>query len=298
MKILYEKKPHDFYYRNDTGRKHPLKCPAHLHHHVEIIYLREGYVKAFVDSDAYEMSSGDLLFAFPNKIHRFEDREGENVYDLWIINPDLTPELAEIFSMGASRSAVIKNAAENPRIPMLLEILRKTGDFPISARGNILKGYLLSFFSELIEMMPIKENPKNDEAQSMRALVKYCSKNFTKELSLSLLAKDLHLSKYYISHLFGDKLGIKFNDYINYLRVSEACRMLRATDMSMTDISDASGFGTLRTFNRAFTKQMGISPSEYRRSNKDEMLELSLPMGDVGATLTDQIQITEVRNNI
>ena len=36
----------------------------------------------------------------------------------------------------------------------------------------------------------------------------------------------------------------------------------------MTRISEAVGFNTLRTFNRAFTKQMGVSPTEYRRGKE------------------------------
>ena len=48
--------------------------------------------------------------------------------------------------------------------------------------------------------------------------------------------------------------------------------------MSITEISDTSGFGTLRTFNRSFIKQMGISPSDYRKSNRGEALDISSPM--------------------
>ncbi|MBO7296439.1 MAG: helix-turn-helix transcriptional regulator, partial [Clostridia bacterium] len=65
---------------------------------------------------------------------------------------------------------------------------------------------------------------------------------------------------------FGNKIGTGFNDYINALRVSEACRYLRRTNKSITEISALVGFGTLRTFNRAFIKQVGTSPSEYRKS--------------------------------
>ena len=119
---------------------------------------------------------------------------------------------------------------------------------------------------------------KPDENQAMKAIVQYCSQNFTKELSLAILEKELHLSKYYISHLFGDKLGIRFNDYINSLRISEACRLLRMSDMNITEVSNASGFGTLRTFNRSFMKQMGISPSDYKRTNRDDSLNISIPM--------------------
>ena len=40
--------------------------------------------------------------------------------------------------------------------------------------------------------------------------------------------------------------------------------------MTVTEISEAVGFNTLRTFNRAFIKQMGMSPSEYRKKKKRE----------------------------
>ena len=64
-----------------------------------------------------------------------------------------------------------------------------------------------------------------------------------------------------------DKLGLRFNDYVNSLRISEACRYLVHTDHSITEISEIVGFNTLRTFNRAFMKQLGISPSEYRKKD-------------------------------
>ena len=64
------------------------------------------------------------------------------------------------------------------------------------------------------------------------------------------------------------KLKMGFNDYINSLRISNACKQLLKTDASVTEISESVGFNTLRTFNRAFMKQMGMTPSEYRRQKK------------------------------
>ena len=59
---------------------------------------------------------------------------------------------------------------------------------------------------------------------------------------------------------------MRFNDYINSLRVSKACLLLTDSDMSITAISDKVGFSTIRTFNRAFLRQTGKSPSDYRRT--------------------------------
>ena len=107
--------------------------------------------------------------------------------------------------------------------------------------------------------------PSVGDSGALRSIVSFCSQNFSENLSLSLLEEKLHLNKYYISHLFSEKLGIRFNDYINSLRIFEACKMLVNSDLSVTEISEYVGFNTLRTFNRAFSKQTGYSPSEYRK---------------------------------
>jgi AraC-like DNA-binding protein len=91
------------------------------------------------------------------------------------------------------------------------------------------------------------------------------------------LERDLHISKYYISHVMSQKLNIGFNDYVNSLRISSACRLLRKSDRSITEISELVGFNTLRTFNRAFFKQMGVTPSDYRLRRQPDSVPPSLP---------------------
>jgi AraC-like DNA-binding protein len=112
--------------------------------------------------------------------------------------------------------------------------------------------------------MTIEKLPVGD-SESLRAIVSFCNRNYTENLSLSLLEEKLHLNKFYISHLLSGKLGLHFNDYINSLRVSEACRYLTNSDYNITEIGSRVGFNTPRTFNRAFIKQMGVSPTEYRK---------------------------------
>ena len=65
-----------------------------------------------------------------------------------------------------------------------------------------------------------------------------------------------------------NRLNMGFNDYINSIRVSNACKYLKKTELSITEISDVVGFNTMRTFNRAFQKQLGVTPSEYRANKR------------------------------
>ena len=77
------------------------------------------------------------------------------------------------------------------------------------------------------------------------------------------ISQDLHLSKYYICHVFKKRMSIGFADFINSLRIEHACGLL-AQGSSITEAAYASGFSSIRTFNRVFSNTMGMPPSAYK----------------------------------
>ena len=266
MQIHYENRVGDYYYRDRTQGGSPLACKPHLHYHIELVYMLEGRTLGYADSTEYIIEAGDIFIAFPNQLHQFVS-DGPEHYMLFILSPDLMPELSRSFTEQLPATALLKHADRNPRLLQLLQVAAGEHDDDAPWRDTIIRGALMAFFGELFRMMPLGEN-KAGSSHALQSVVGYCARNFNRELSLEVLEEELHISKYYISHLFSDRLGIRFNDYVNSLRVSDACRLLRQTDTSITEISERVGFGTLRTFNRAFAKQMGMTPSEYRRSKK------------------------------
>ena len=262
----YELKTLEIEYRNALSGKIKLRCPPHLHREIELLCMYGGSTVAYADSTRYEIYPGDIFISFPDQIHYFETH-GTEKYHLMIIKPDILPELLDTLTMGVPETSVIRGALNIPEIAALVDGLsgacsKRDHENPYVKAQR--RGYLLALFSELLPRMRITQ-PAVGDSDALRAIVAFCAQNFAENLSLSLLEEKLHLNKYYISHLFSEKLDIRFNDYINSLRVTEAKRYLRNTDLSVTEISEIVGFNTLRTFNRAFMKQIGISPSEYRK---------------------------------
>lgn len=263
MVAFYENRTDEFHARtllNGTGH---LGCPAHLHYHLELAVFLEGEVRAFADTKEYTLHPGDIFLTFPNQVHRYESFTKESYY-LFIVTPDILSELSRVFDGGVPTSAALPGAAKNPEILQLAEKLAGI-DSTVPFAETLRRGYLLTLFSKLLPLFTLTSANTGD-THTLKGIVTYCTKNYTKDLSLSELEKELHISRYYISHLFSDKLKIGFNSYINSLRISYACRYLRHSDKSVTEISELVGFGTLRTFNRAFLRQTGKTPSEYRRS--------------------------------
>ena len=275
FQVKYEHRQNDIYTWDHVHNPRLHYSTPHIHKDLEIVFYEDGKTEAIADSVSYSLSAGDVFITFPNQIHSYKTLVPER-YRLFLIKPDYLPELAHVFELSAPSSNLVKGAALEPRLKQaaeaLAEICKSSEDSPY--RQTLLKGYCLALLSELLSRMTVGEAPKTD-SDALRSIIYYCTKNYNRDISLSTLEEQLHLNKYYISHLFSGKLGLRFNDYINSLRISEACRRLLNTDESITSISDRVGFNTLRTFNRAFMKQMKISPSEYRRQNRRLLLQES-----------------------
>lgn len=267
--VIYERRNQNLYvFSTGCEKKRKLYCPPHLHRDLELVLYYGGETDAYADSVHYRLAEGDVFLTFPNQIHSYISHAPEE-YVIIIVKPELMPELIDVFDMTIPDSAVLHGAANDPTVRALVERLvrfdlEKQSSKPYAKQ--LLHGYLLALFSEILSRMPVK-GVSVEESDTLRSLVSFCSRNFSSNLSLSVLEENLHLNKYYISHLFSERLGLRFNDYINSLRVSEACRYLLNSTHNVTEISDLVGFNTLRTFNRAFLRQIGVTPSEYRKAN-------------------------------
>ena len=275
MPAVYEHRNDDFYCRDSRHTGKTLGYISHLHRHIELGFVLGGKTRVSVDSNTYEVNSGDVVIIFPNQTHRFETIERER-YILLLINPDLMPELSQEFTTTVPASNLIEGAANDPVLRNLIEKISELYYEKGAYRDTILRGYLLAFFGLLLRRVELRDVQSCDY-HVLGLILNYCIKNYASPLSLSVLERELHVSKYYISHVMSQKLHIGFNDYVNSLRISNACRLLRKSKKSITEISELVGFNTLRTFNRAFFKQMGVTPSDYRLSRSPESVPPSVP---------------------
>ena len=85
------------------------------------------------------------------------------------------------------------------------------------------------------------------------------------ELYNNDLAKQEALSINYLSHFFQNHLGMSFQSYLNHIRCEKAHFLIKNTEMSLLNISEACGFSDLRYLNRAFEQIYHFTPKEYRK---------------------------------
>ncbi len=95
--------------------------------------------------------------------------------------------------------------------------------------------------------------------------ISYIGSNLHMPLRIDEVAEHINLSAGYFSVLFHRETGMAFSDYVLKRRIETAQNMLRYSDYSSTEISEILAFSSQSYFIRCFRKQVGMTPSEYRR---------------------------------
>ncbi len=241
----------------------PLLSPTpHFHKEIEIVYIKKGGCTAYADRKCVTLENGELFISFPNQIHYYEN-SGFGDYYVIIVNPSIFFELKETLNGFVPAD----NSIDLKKHKYITELLDKLFSADGKFKNTVIVGILNQIIGLLLPEMELKPRIKTDNS-TLQAILTFCSDNFTEEISLDDISHKLHLSKYHISHLLSSKLGISFNSYLNMLRVNMACDLLEATDKKTADISEEVGFGSIRSFNRAFLQITGITPLKYRTRYK------------------------------
>ncbi len=111
-----------------------------------------------------------------------------------------------------------------------------------------------------------KEEPAEEPPVLGRRIKEYIDKHYMEPLTLQSMGQALHISPYYISHVFKQMSGYSPMQYLLRRRIGEAQTLLITTDLSITRIAEMVGYDTQSYFNLQFTKNVGMPPNKFRQN--------------------------------
>lgn len=106
-----------------------------------------------------------------------------------------------------------------------------------------------------------REESSNDVIEASK---KYIQENYTKNITLEDVSREVNISTYYLSRIFKESTGNNFIDYLTGLRIDKAKELLSTTQYSMKEICSMSGYVDPNYFSKLFKKNVGVTPTEYR----------------------------------
>ena len=220
-------------------------------HHVFII--KQGKITLFADGKKHSVKSGDLFFAF----------KGENVYAL----SEDQGEYMYIAFEGIRADELFKRFYITPNnrifsgfdgiIPLWHESISRASDTNVDLASESI---LLYTFSRL-NVVP------NEKSNLINKIIELTEENFTlPELSVAEVAKELSYNSKYISHVFKEKMGVSYVEYLTNLRIKYAISLLDNGIDSVKNVAFLSGFSDPLYFSTVFKKIVGASPRDYKKT--------------------------------
>ena len=247
----------------------------HNHSHYEILYILGGERILIAEKKQYTLNKNSIALVPPYTLHRTVCSSGDTKkkYKKYMIN--FTKDFIGNFSAAMEVdvfSAFLQNKilvsledGETDFVKNIMSEMMKYNDAENSCDVQIFKLLLcslLTFFAKKVS----KETVYNDNVLTDK-IVNYIEKNFEQEITLDILAKQFYVSKYEISRMFTKNVGISFIDYLTRVRIENSKKLLLDTPLSVTKISELTGFNSSSNFARVFKKITGIAPLQYRKEN-------------------------------
>jgi len=247
----------------------------HIHHHYEILYLFSGARGFFIKDRSYTVRQGDLVIIGSNEIHKSFDigvpdyERAVAYYDSRYFESYKRQDAAPLLSLFRGYPVLRLSIQERMLMEGLFsefaqEMTNKPPAFEL--RLQQLSAELLLHVFRFIEKRnatPIEQD--STIKKKILEIVQYLNKHYDQPISLTSVSGQFYISPSYLSKMFKNVTGFMFTDYINTVRVKEAQRLLRETDMKIIDISTAAGFGNVSHFGKVFKQIASVSPRDYRQ---------------------------------
>lgn len=237
--------------------------PLMFHSHAEIIYVISGSMRVSIDNIQKTLTPGQMSICFPYSVHEYSESPNAKTMIL-LFSPD---------AVGTFKKDLLK---KRPRIPYLDDASHLFGEFLKVEKFSRENGkyeknaraYLSAVVGEILTELDLYDIESTNEGTIQDVLI-YCSEHFRDDdICLKKVADALFISKSYVSKIFSKKLSTSFSDYINTLRVNEAKKALRDTDLKVIDIMENCGFKNQSSFNRVFLESCRMTPREYRNKQR------------------------------
>ncbi|HTD97842.1 MAG TPA: AraC family transcriptional regulator [Mucilaginibacter sp.] len=249
---------------------HYAERPAGISQHI-IIYCIEGSGWLEISKKRIDVNPSEFIIIPANIPHRYGASNNKPWTIYWVhFKGELAAYITELI-LNNSENYKPNLSYNDQRIKLFEDIYH-----------NLEKGYsgdalryvnmiFSHFLSSLIYEEKFGDSDQNNEKNVVALSVDLMQKKIHAVIKLSEFASFANLSVSHFSAIFKGKTGYSPIEYFNHLKIQKACQYLSFTDMPVKELAMNLGIEDQYYFSRMFTKLMGVSPTEYRKRNKNNL---------------------------
>ena len=255
----------------------------HWHTSIEMLYFLQDSAHVWVGSNYYQVHSGDLIIINAGEVHSVVGEKGSTPTHLILkVLPELlhmvendsfeTNYLLPFTIAGFTQNRLIpkESLRHGNVVPLINEVYNefhsKQYGYELSIQANINKIFLWILRHWQSQGMNIKQlfQQNSKDYKRLKKLFKYIQDNYHQPISVKEMAKLCNMNYSYFSRYFKKLTGKTFVEYVNYIRLTEAEKLLLTTDLNITQIAFETGFSSASYFIKIFKDHRGISPNKMK----------------------------------
>lgn len=240
----------------------------HRHAYHELIWVREGHGRHLIDGDEVEFGPRTLTLIAKGQVHQFQRAEGVSAVVARFEDDWLASSRRWLFS-GQSCTALRVPEDEAARFDSLLDLLRVELERPAGPESAELRRHLLA--AVLLWAQRWREGQLEEggatraDLQLYQQFQKVLERDYAANHDAGHYAAELGVTTGTLSRLLTKLTGQSTKQLIQDHLVLEAARLLRFSDLSIKEIAARLGFSDQFAFSKAFKRQRGEAPADFRR---------------------------------
>lgn len=247
----------------------------HNHNDWELLYVDSGEINCIIEGKSIYLKQGDVMFHKPNEIHSTvcNGKKSASIFNVHFITNSDTMEYFD----GKSLTVPPKAADTLKKLIDECNATYRVSEIPMQMRDNAPIGgeqmsriLLEEFLILIIRGFECPEKYKHINGNQvcivpkMEEICDYLRSNIYGKITLNDLVERFHFSKSFLCEQFKKSNGLSPISYYLDLKLTEAKRLLREDDISITEISERLSFESPEYFSRYFKKRVGHTPRDFR----------------------------------
>lgn len=242
----------------------------HWHRSIEIFAVFEGTLAFFINEEEYPLGSGEFILLNSNEIHSISSPEANRTIVLQI-------PMNVLRNVETGEGLILFTHSPKRQDSKIMELIGSMYQ-ELQERGSEYEWKVQSDFFMLVYLLLTKYRKREILPEEIRhyrklnrlsTITDYIRENYTKELSLEMVADRFGYSPSYLSRMFRKYAQTNYKTYLQNVRIEYGFQELANTDHTIGEIALNNGFPNQKAFTREFKKKYGILPSEYLRGQKN-----------------------------
>jgi AraC-like DNA-binding protein len=240
---------------------------VHYHNTYELYILEQGYHSILINDSIHDITKYDVALLKPNIFHKSLQKQDCARTCIYFTDRFLRLHFTD-YSIKALLSCFEKevislNKEIFPKLKKLLMLLEKE-------KVSDVNNHIFIFLADILNILNDNKNSKRAEHlpsahKNFAPVLSYINENYNKITSLEEISDRFYISKFYLCRLFKETTGLTLIQYLNNIKLQNACNMLINTDLSISDIGTACGFNSTMYFCKIFKQALSLTPSEFRK---------------------------------